>query len=330
MLQNLGPEIGKGGLHAGEGEIKAVTFDIGGTLAKGRLNQRVYTDKVTSYLQSRGFHLDLKDLLKATSKALEELRLKRKDQLEMSFREFCSKILLALGITPSEELVGAIRSLYYECFPQTEREGARKILVELSKSYSLGAISNSMSLAPKRFLEETRLSRYFKSIVISGEVGYRKPHPEIFKRALGELGVDPREAVHVGNLLEEDVKGAKSAGMYSVLVTPKGIEGAEVEPDVAVPSLNEVPWAVETLSSPKLREFKELLGGKCTICFSKGVCLYPAGEGGEEEVDRYVLLCPDCRKETLKPPPKVRKHGKYRAIYRKAWLEAHIPKRVLP
>jgi len=308
-------------------EIKAVTFDVGGTLANGGLDEKLYLSKVTGYLRKQGFDVSLEECSRATAKGLEELSLRRKDNLEMNFEEFCSKVLQDLGITPTEELLEHILSLYFDCFKQTERRGVRRVLVELSESYELGVISNSMSLAPRRFLEQYGLDGYFKVILVSGEGGYRKPHPEIFKRALEKLGANPKEVVHVGNSLEEDVKGAKGVGMYSVLITPEAIEEADIEPDLAVPSIKEVPTAIEDLG--RLQEFKELLGERCAICSARGVCFYKVEPEGGEEIDNFLPLCPGCRKETLRGRlPRPRKHGKYRAIYRRAWLELHKPERV--
>jgi len=308
-------------------EIKAVTFDVGGTLAKGGLDEKLYLSKVTGYLKRQGFDVSLEECSRATAKGLEELSHRRKDNLEMSFEEFCSKILQDLGITPTEELLEHILSLYFDCFKQAERRGVRRVLAELSESYVLGVISNSMSMAPRRFLEQSGLDRYFEAILVSGEVGYRKPHSEIFKRALEKIGANPEEVVHVGNSLEEDVKGAKGVGMYSVLITPEAIEEVDIELDLAVPSIKEVPTAIEDIG--RLQDFKEFLGERCALCSARGVCFYKVEPEGGEEVDNYLSLCPGCRKETLRGRlPRLRKHGKYRAVYRRAWLELHKPKRI--
>ncbi len=52
--------------------------------------------------------------------------------------------------------------------------------------------------------------------VFSSEVGKRKPHPEIFQRALEALGVEPERALFVGDRLYEDVRGAPELGMTTV------------------------------------------------------------------------------------------------------------------
>jgi putative hydrolase of the HAD superfamily len=52
--------------------------------------------------------------------------------------------------------------------------------------------------------------------VFSSELGKRKPHPEIFERALEALGVEAGEAMFVGDRLYEDVRGSNDVGMTSV------------------------------------------------------------------------------------------------------------------
>jgi len=52
--------------------------------------------------------------------------------------------------------------------------------------------------------------------VFSSEVGKRKPHPEIFERALSALDASAEEAIFVGDRLFEDVRGAAELGMTTV------------------------------------------------------------------------------------------------------------------
>ncbi len=62
------------------------------------------------------------------------------------------------------------------------------------------------------------LDRLVDFIVISAEVGVRKPDPRIFHAALEQAGVAASEALHVGDLPEEDVAGARAAGIEAVLI----------------------------------------------------------------------------------------------------------------
>jgi putative hydrolase of the HAD superfamily len=60
------------------------------------------------------------------------------------------------------------------------------------------------------------LTDLFDVCVFSSEVGFPKPAPEIFLRALDELGVDPLAAMYVGDSLADDVQGAAEVGMTTV------------------------------------------------------------------------------------------------------------------
>ena len=51
---------------------------------------------------------------------------------------------------------------------------------------------------------------------VSSEVGKRKPHPEIFERALEALEIEPNEALFVGDRLYEDIRGAGEVGLTTV------------------------------------------------------------------------------------------------------------------
>ena len=67
-------------------------------------------------------------------------------------------------------------------------------------------------------LRELRLIEHFDVVVISQEAGFTKPSPEIFQRAASELGLPPEAILHIGDSEAEDLKGARLAGMKSLLL----------------------------------------------------------------------------------------------------------------
>ena len=84
----------------------------------------------------------------------------------------------------------------------------------------------------RRDLEELGVADRVDRIVLSGEVGVRKPAPEIFELALAQLGLDPLEALFVGDRLADDVAGAAAVGMATAqALWFRADEGGEVEPD---------------------------------------------------------------------------------------------------
>lgn len=108
------------------------------------------------------------------------------------------------------ELEGEIR---LELYPDVEPTLGRL----KSDGYSLGLVSNAPAETTET-VERLGLSRYLDSVVISGVVGYSKPNPEIFRIAMHELGVVPDQAVHVGDLYDADIVGARNAGLAGVLI----------------------------------------------------------------------------------------------------------------
>ena len=82
----------------------------------------------------------------------------------------------------------------------------------------LGLVSNAFDPGwlLHRDLEQMGLAERLDFSVFSSEVGTRKPHPAIFERALGALGVSAENALFVGDRLYEDVRGAGELGMTTV------------------------------------------------------------------------------------------------------------------
>ena len=50
----------------------------------------------------------------------------------------------------------------------------------------------------------------------------QKPHPPIFLAALSKAGVEPHEALHVGDQVTSDIQGARSVGINPVLLDRDG------------------------------------------------------------------------------------------------------------
>jgi putative hydrolase of the HAD superfamily len=75
-------------------------------------------------------------------------------------------------------------------------------------------------------------------VVTSADVGAAKPDVRVFERALAVAGVEAAGAVHVGDSPDNDVSGARAAGIRAVLVVRHGEPPQGVE---AVRSLEELP-----------------------------------------------------------------------------------------
>ncbi|KAA3662668.1 MAG: HAD family hydrolase [Calditrichaeota bacterium] len=92
----------------------------------------------------------------------------------------------------------------------------------LSEKYKLCVISDTI-FSPGRVLRELLASEnileFFDGFVFSDEIGYSKPHPEVFKNAAQILGLQMNELVHIGDREHNDIKGAHKHGLKAVLCT---------------------------------------------------------------------------------------------------------------
>jgi len=102
---------------------------------------------------------------------------------------------------------------WHRPFPETG-----EVLESLrAMDYRLGVISNNTDDI-HRTLAAHDLARYFDHVTYSQEVRAEKPDPALFRLALARARCEPSEAVHVGDRYEADVVGARSVGMFPVLV----------------------------------------------------------------------------------------------------------------
>jgi len=91
-----------------------------------------------------------------------------------------------------------------------------------SRGLKLAVISNwDERLRP--LLHSLELDRYFEEIVISCEVGVPKPSAVIFSRAAEDLRLSPGEILHVGDDPIADVEGARAAGFKGVFLDRAGV-----------------------------------------------------------------------------------------------------------
>lgn len=101
-------------------------------------------------------------------------------------------------------------------------ENCHDVLKSLQSRYTLALISN-FDHPPyiRTMLLKTGLHKYFSAVIISGEVGLKKPDPAIFQLALHKTGMEPEEVIHVGDSLKDDMSGAVAAGIKPVLILRK-------------------------------------------------------------------------------------------------------------
>jgi putative hydrolase of the HAD superfamily len=128
-------------------------------------------------------------------------------------------LLKEAGITPTSELVGALllemKNFKYEMVIYSD------VIPALTEIKNRGLITGLVSNADRDItgmLNKLKLDSLLEVIVTSQEVGFTKPHREIFEAAISRAGIKAEEALFIGDQYKVDVVGAINAGMSAVLL----------------------------------------------------------------------------------------------------------------
>jgi len=124
----------------------------------------------------------------------------------------------------AEQLMAAIR---FRAFPD-----AAPALAELRElGLRLVCVSN-WDISLPSVLERCGLAEYLDGVVTSAAAGARKPDPHIFEAGLAAAACMPGEALHVGDTPDEDLDGARAAGIRALLIDRSG--GGDIESLAAI------------------------------------------------------------------------------------------------
>ena len=96
--------------------------------------------------------------------------------------------------------------------------GVRESLTRLAGHYELGLVTNGTGPTQRAKLKALALDALFDPVVISDEVGLRKPDVRIFELAIRGWGVASASVLFVGDDPIADIQGAKAAGMRTLRV----------------------------------------------------------------------------------------------------------------
>jgi REG-2-like HAD superfamily hydrolase len=232
--------------------IEAVFFDAGETLLSP---QPSWSEICVDILRERGHEATVDQMRGAWAKggqrfvqAADEGRTFSTSKGE-SRRFWIALYLELLEVIGIEDDEAAERM--YQTFSDPKTYGlfpdAVPTLDELSsRGLRLGVISNFESWL-RDLLHHLEVTERFEVIAISGDLGWEKPDPRIFKWALEEMGVLAERSMYVGDSPHFDPGPAQAVGMNGVLLDRHG-RWVDLEGDYPrIASLGEIPALIESL-----------------------------------------------------------------------------------
>lgn len=98
---------------------------------------------------------------------------------------------------------------------------SHEALSYLKERYRLLIITNGFQEVQYKKIRNSGLEEYFEGIITSEQTGVQKPHGEIFRYAMEEAGVTPKESLMIGDDIEGDIQGAQALGLDQVYFNPE-------------------------------------------------------------------------------------------------------------
>jgi HAD superfamily hydrolase (TIGR01549 family) len=139
---------------------------------------------------------------------------------EVDYAAVVREALAGAGVEIGDEELGRYLEAEHEAWsPARMLASTTHALLDTLRGRGLkvGLVSNALDPPGllHRDLEQTGVAERLDVAVFSSEIGWRKPHPAIFERALAALGVEPDGVLFVGDTLATDVAGAAALGMHT-------------------------------------------------------------------------------------------------------------------
>jgi putative hydrolase of the HAD superfamily len=226
-------------------DLKAILFDLDDTLFDRQSAQLLALDVIARELCNVFAGVDRQAMVDAflESDRVTLLEFYGDIPTVKNIRTCRAQVFLDL-LRLDETHADAIAELYVEVYPRLNApvDGAVTVVEALAPRFQLGIVSNGLPDVQYRKLETLGLRQWFECIVLSEELGIRKPDPRIFWHATGLLGREPEECLYVGDSYATDVAGGKKAGVRVFWFNPGGLRPAQVgvESDYEIRTLDEV------------------------------------------------------------------------------------------
>jgi HAD superfamily hydrolase (TIGR01509 family) len=148
----------------------------------------------------------------------------------LSSAQAAERVMRACGIDPSAELISAVVSAHHQLMTQAcpLYDDAVPFLEQLRQRGIKIALVSNCADTTRPFLADLNLLQLADEVILSCEVGFAKPSPEIYLRALSAVGVAAADAVMIDDN-PSSCAGAESVGIRAIQIARSDPDGRSVQ-----------------------------------------------------------------------------------------------------
>ena len=224
--------------------IKAVLFDLDDTLwavnpVLERAERLMY-EWLTTYAPKVAQKNSIADLRKRRKAMIEQ---ESRYRIELWSLRYASLVQAFDEVGENPAGVDRAMTVFSKARSEvTLYEDVIPVLTKLQKKYATGSITNGFAN-----LQQIGIEHYFHICLAAHQLGYAKPDAEIFHLACQQLHVLTKEAVFIGDDPENDIAGAKNAGLHAFWINRADLHPPRhmpnhIKPDAVLHSLYDLEY----------------------------------------------------------------------------------------
>ena len=240
-----------------------VTFDLWLTLIgeldgnqKSRERNRIKSELTYNQLLKYNEHISIENIVNAYNEISDLINNQHNNGEDFPFNQrICGALNLMspglpyrIGFEGVDQICELVDSAFLKRPPRVFYGCLETLKTLKASGLVLGLISNTgltSPLAYKRWLTRENIFQLFTTLTFSNEACLAKPKTEIFLNTLKKMQVEPHQAIHVGDNLYTDIRGASDAGMFTAWITGRDNRYGIVDPNYSISSVNELPEVLE-------------------------------------------------------------------------------------
>ncbi|XP_019881920.1 N-acylneuraminate-9-phosphatase [Aethina tumida] len=225
--------------ESGDNQLRAIFFDLDNTLIETRKADNLAITKLSKTLKDK-----YSVPTEACKHYLKEFRLcpdNPRTDLDSWRKYLWSQALGDEYNKYTDEAYKKWLKLRYQYLSLTP--DIENMLLKLRESYFLVLITNGPSAAQWEKVNQLNLKPYFDLILVSGDLDWEKPHPKIFDLACEYVGIEPHQAIMIGDKLHTDILGgiqAKLGGTVWLPLNNQKLEKNDPKPDHVIKKVTDL------------------------------------------------------------------------------------------